>query len=59
MIFIYKQSTNKLIRLSSLLVAQIGFTETKEEYIKEEQFDLIMQTGIKHKPNKELRASQS
>ena len=29
----------------------------KEEYIKE--FDLIMETGIKHKPNIEVRASLS
>ena len=30
---------------------------TKEEYIKELQFDLIMQTGIKHKPNIEVQDS--
>ena len=29
----------------------------KEEYIKE--FDLIMETGIKHKPNIEVRGSLS
>ena len=32
---------------------------TKEEYIKREQFDLIMLTGIKHKPNIKVRASLS
>ena len=33
---------------------------SKEEYIKEfKQFDLSMQTGIKDKPNIEVRASQS
>ena len=30
----------------------------KEEYIKEYQFDLIRQTGINHKPNLEVGASQ-
>ena len=30
----------------------------EEEYIEEYQFQLIRQTGIKHKPNIEVRASQ-
>ena len=43
-----------------LLSADSSFSNhNKEEYIKEYQFDLIMQTGIKHKLNIEVRASQS
>ena len=32
-------------------------TTIKEEYIKEQQFDLTRQTGIKHKQNIEVIAS--
>ena len=41
------------------LKKKISFHHTKEESIKEQQFDLIRQTDIKHKPNIEVRASLS